>query len=656
MCNFSLNPAHLVGSLAQTRSPNGVVTDYDYDTLNRLDLLRNFNDDGDHIYETDQGATDVLLSEFNYDVRADGKRTGVSEKVTDGSSTEETRVDWLYDNIGRLTQEVFNQATGDTLDFTADYLFDLVGNRLEKSVDNTDPAAADEVITYTYDANDRLLTETKDADGTADDSHTVYKYGDTNEKTQQTKKSVWPNLTGTGDESAITDYTYNLQGRMDSADVDLDADGYVDRREEYEYDDSGIRVAKTEKIDSDDDGTVDTTIRTDYHVDKKNHTGYAQVLEEMLNGTLERTYTVGHDVFAETIAVGQIRHLLKDGHASTRQLVDATGAVINSGTAQIFAHDAYGVPIGFDPVLALTSLLYNAEQLDKLTGLQYLRARYYDLATGRFNRLDPFSGNNSDPQSLHKYLYVHGDPVDGIDPTGRNFTTGSLMVGMSIGVALGSYSAYTFRRAGRSATYGSITGAVGWTALFTAWVLKTPFKRVAFEALMAGGISTVVFALNDRFQDGEWPSHWKVQSYAIESVSWAASYALWFRPESFTSFTDSRGIPEWPNHVGAAAAQGAFQAIAVSASTVIDTLWACMVSLSGGEEQRRVARQVYEDSLRDYIGTMFGIAEQVLVGSSVDYLLADFPGIRSLPPRLKTASLAESVGRFWFGEGAEVVV
>jgi hypothetical protein len=32
--------------------------------------------------------------------------------------------------------------------------------------------------------------------------------------------------------------------------------------------------------------------------------------------------------------------------------------------------------------------------------------------------LDLLSGNMQDPQSLHKYLYVHGDPVNGIDPTG----------------------------------------------------------------------------------------------------------------------------------------------------------------------------------------------------------------------------------------------
>jgi len=43
----------------------------------------------------------------------------------------------------------------------------------------------------------------------------------------------------------------------------------------------------------------------------------------------------------------------------------------------------------------------------------------YEPTTGRFSTLDPFFGDIQDPQSLHKYLYTHGDPINGIDPTGQ---------------------------------------------------------------------------------------------------------------------------------------------------------------------------------------------------------------------------------------------
>jgi len=32
---------------------------------------------------------------------------------------------------------------------------------------------------------------------------------------------------------------------------------------------------------------------------------------------------------------------------------------------------------------------------------------------------DPLDGNTTDPRTLRKYLYVGGDPVNGIDPRGR---------------------------------------------------------------------------------------------------------------------------------------------------------------------------------------------------------------------------------------------
>ena len=63
---------------------------------------------------------------------------------------------------------------------------------------------------------------------------------------------------------------------------------------------------------------------------------------------------------------------------------------------------------------------YRAEQYDSDLGLYYLRARYYNPLTGRFMSRDPEDGKAVDPKTLHKYLYAGGDPVDAIDPRGRD--------------------------------------------------------------------------------------------------------------------------------------------------------------------------------------------------------------------------------------------
>ena len=76
-------------------------------------------------------------------------------------------------------------------------------------------------------------------------------------------------------------------------------------------------------------------------------------------------------------------------------------------------------------------MLYTGEHFDTDSQNYYLRARWYDSLSGRFNRMDPFAGSPQDPQSLHKYLYAHCNPINGIDPSGK-FTVTEMMVTLGI--------------------------------------------------------------------------------------------------------------------------------------------------------------------------------------------------------------------------------
>jgi RHS repeat-associated protein len=123
-------------------------------------------------------------------------------------------------------------------------------------------------------------------------------------------------------------------------------------------------------------------------------------------------------------------------------LADSAGTITDR-----MAYDAYGNLLQSQdsdlqsPASVLSpptsDLGFCGEQFD--TGLQmaYHRARYYDQSVGLWNRLDPFSGNHSDPQSLHKYAYCHSDPVNGIDPSGE-FLLASLNVMGNITTQLGT--------------------------------------------------------------------------------------------------------------------------------------------------------------------------------------------------------------------------
>jgi len=102
-----------------------------------------------------------------------------------------------------------------------------------------------------------------------------------------------------------------------------------------------------------------------------------------------------------------------DGGGSVRQLTNSVGQVTDS-----YEYDAFGNSFtkqGTTP----NNYLYRGEQYDSDLGLYYLRARYYNPATGRFMSKDPKAGKPIDPKTLHKYLYAGGDPVNRIDPRGR---------------------------------------------------------------------------------------------------------------------------------------------------------------------------------------------------------------------------------------------
>ena len=98
---------------------------------------------------------------------------------------------------------------------------------------------------------------------------------------------------------------------------------------------------------------------------------------------------------------------------SVRALTNLTGAVTDT-----YDYDAFGNIVhstGSTPNV----YLYSGEQFDPDLHLYYNRARYLNVATGRFLTRDFFEGNSRRPLSLHAYLYGNADPVDRKDPVGR---------------------------------------------------------------------------------------------------------------------------------------------------------------------------------------------------------------------------------------------
>lgn len=135
-----------------------------------------------------------------------------------------------------------------------------------------------------------------------------------------------------------------------------------------------------------------------------------------------------------------------DGLGSTRALTDAAG-----GVSDTYTYDAYGNLLG-SAGSSENAYLFAGEQRDLETGLDYLRARYYDPSTGRFISPDAYEGTLSDPISQHDYQYAHGNPVVNTDPSGY-VTLAEQLTAFSVHATLASMG-FTFG-------YGIGTGLVG---------------------------------------------------------------------------------------------------------------------------------------------------------------------------------------------------
>ena len=153
---------------------------------------------------------------------------------------------------------------------------------------------------------------------------------------------------------------------------------------------------------------------------------------------------------------------------------------------QQYHYDAYGNAVGFDPAEALTNLLYSGEQFNPVSGLQYLRARWYNPQSGTFNRLDPFAGNQQSPLSFHKYAYGHMNPVLNADPTGQY---ASLLIGAIVGaLVLGGIGYYA---SGGSLLMTGIMAMAG-VGIGIAAVLYAPLIMASSFGLALKSIATTL--------------------------------------------------------------------------------------------------------------------------------------------------------------------
>jgi len=278
---------------------------------------------------------------------------------------------------------------------TISYALDPVGNRLSDT-SNLGPVGS---FSTTYNADDQSQAETSDA------------FGDT---------------TATGGKT----YAYNSWLKL----VSMNG-GQVT----LAYNGLGQLEAKSTG-----------GVTTQYLTDDLSPTGYPQVVAELVNGTPVRTYTYGLERVSQLQTVNNtptVSFYQYDGRGTVRLLTDLVGTVTDT-----YEYDAFGNQISHTGTTP-NPYLYRGERYDADLGLYYLRARWYNPATGRFMTRDPYQGSIYDPASLHRYNYARANPANFIDPSGR--------------FATGEYGKLTFTDIVKNAAAVTALGAVVRCSIYT---------------------------------------------------------------------------------------------------------------------------------------------------------------------------------------------
>jgi hypothetical protein len=410
----SFDLADGLGVLVCTELPDGSIEVDQTDGLGRVVSKTKYRADA-----TPNDLSDnPKLAEYAYSLRADGRRSAQTETFWTPSGTTQNQYTWDYDALNRLLKEEID-SSNDALDLTTSYTFDLAGNRASKSLDWGNDEVWDEVYTFVYDENDRLVREVFDKSGTADDTTTFYTFSGTQQTTKSTYGGLLANLPANNSTlSTAIAFAYDLNGRMSQVRTETFSGGVKARAERvsYGYDPYGYRTSAKTELDANGYGAFSTVSVTSYLADADNLTGYAQTLREVTKDqsgrvTKQLDYSFGLDEISQRVQefaadgtqTNNVTNIFgHDTHGSVRVLADLAGTL-----AQLYLYDAYGQMLGLfnaqgqlqsggrapgntvgqfaNAALAQTSLLYAGESFDTRIGQQYLRARWYAPNTRTFN-------------------------------------------------------------------------------------------------------------------------------------------------------------------------------------------------------------------------------------------------------------------------------
>ena len=378
-----------------------------YDGCGRLEIL-----DGTHYRYDRAGRLRQVRSGNGISAAYRYNKNGMQTEVFCGNGLRTT---YGYDSRNQLTSLTAGIDGKEPL-LQAVYEYDRNGNRTgkeERFQRKAGSKRAAEKTAYSYDRMDRLTGETRDG------RETVYRYdlaGNRTSRFREGKEETYRynsrnQLTGFASDDGNVRYHYDLAGNLvEEIHASITA---KDKRIQYAYDsynrNTGIRGndfqqkniydAEGYRYSREENGKV---------------TNFAYRLGMLLGeldgeGIPTRKYVPGNEYVGLAGGTGresEAQYYVTDEQGSIRYILNGDGEIKGC-----YQYDAFGESIVQEG--DGSRLQYNSQIWDELSGLYYLRARYYNPRTGRFTQEDI-----SYSDGLNLYNYCNANPVIYEDWTG----------------------------------------------------------------------------------------------------------------------------------------------------------------------------------------------------------------------------------------------
>jgi RHS repeat-associated protein len=286
-----------------------------------------------------------------------------------------SRFDYTYDELGRRTRMV-------TLEGANDYTYDAIGQLVAVTL------PGGRTIDYTYDAEGNRLMVSDNGIATTYLPNYLNQYAMAGSATCQYDADG--NLISKTDGARTWTYTYDNDNHLVQV---VTPEGTWS----YEYDAFGNRVA-----------TIENGQRTEYLIDPF---GLGQVVGEFEgSGRAIAHYVLGLDVTCRLDAQNEAAFYQYDAMGNTSELTDSSGRMENQ-----YRYLPFGERSSATEAVSNSYQYGGALQGSREgNGLDFMRARYYDDAMGRFTQRDPVGLAGG----LNLYRYTANDPVNSSDPSG----------------------------------------------------------------------------------------------------------------------------------------------------------------------------------------------------------------------------------------------